>query len=125
MSGKLVFIFAEKEGRRIASALNIISEQSLYGRYWGSLEYVPSLHFELCYYAGQEFCIQNKLKYFEGGAQGEHKLARGFDAFKTYSNHFIANSEFKAAIESFLSKEKKYMDIYSNELEERSPYKGK
>ena len=89
------------------------------------LEYIPSLHFELCYYAGQEFCIQNKLKYFEGGAQGEHKLARGFDAFKTYSNHFIANSEFKVAIESFLSKEKKYMDIYSNELEERSPYKGK
>ena len=125
MPNKLVFIFAQKEGKRIASALNIISEQSLYGRYWGSLEYIPSLHFELCYYAGQEFCIRNKLKYFEGGAQGEHKLARGFDAFKTYSNHFIANSEFKVAIESFLSKEKKYMDIYSNELEERSPYKGK
>ena len=116
MPNKLVFIFAEKEGRRIASALNVISERSLYGRYWGALEYIPSLHFELCYYAGQEFCIQNKLKYFEGGAQGEHKLARGFDPFKTFSNHFIANSEFKSAIESFLSKEKTHMTMYTDEL---------
>ena len=125
MPNKLVFIFAEKEGRRIASALNVISEQSLYGRYWGALEYIPSLHFELCYYAGQEFCIQNKLKYFEGGAQGEHKLARGFDPFKTFSNHFIANSEFKSAIESFLSKEKTHMTMYTDELEERSAFKKK
>jgi len=125
MPEKLVLIVANKEGKKIASALNIISENSLYGRYWGAIEYIPSLHFELCYYVGQEFCIQNKLKYFEGGAQGEHKLARGFDAFKTYSSHFIANSEFKVAIESFLGKEKKHMAIYTNELEERSPYKCK
>jgi uncharacterized protein len=122
---KLVFIFAQQEGKRVASALNIISEHSLYGRYWGALEYIPGLHFEICYYAGQEFCIQNKLKYFEGGAQGEHKLARGFDPFKTFSNHFIANSEFKSAIESFLSKEKTHMTMYADELEERSAFKKK
>jgi len=123
MPNKIVLIIAEKSGKKIASALNIISENSLYGRYWGALEYIPNLHFELCYYVGQEFCIQNKLNYFEGGAQGEHKLARGFDSFNTYSNHFIANSEFKVAIESFLSKEKKHMDVYKNELEERAPFK--
>jgi len=123
MPNKLVIIIAERGGKKIASALNIISEDSLYGRYWGALEYIPNLHFELCYYVGQEFCIQNKLKYFEGGAQGEHKLARGFDAFKTYSNHFIANSEFKGAIENFLTKEKTHMEVYAGELEERSPYK--
>ena len=103
MPNKLVFIFAQKEGRRIASALNIISEQSLYGRYWGALEYIPSLHFELCYYAGQEFCIQNKLKYFEGGAQGEHKLARGFDAFQDILKSLsLQILNLKVAIESFL-----------------------
>jgi len=123
MPNKLVIIIAERGGKKIASALNIISEDSLYGRYWGALEYIPNLHFELCYYVGQEFCIQNKLKYFEGGAQGEHKLARGFDAFKTYSNHFIANSVFKGAIENFLTKEKTHMEVYASELEERSPYK--
>ena len=123
MPNNIVLMIAEQGGKRLASALNIISEQCLYGRYWGALEYIPGLHFELCYYAGQEFCIQNQLKYFEGGAQGEHKLARGFDPFKTYSNHFIANSEFKSAIESFLSKEKTHMTMYANELEERSAFK--
>jgi len=123
MPNSIVLMIAEQGGKRLATALNIISEQTLYGRYWGALEYIPGLHFELCYYAGQEFCIQNQLKYFEGGAQGEHKLARGFDPFKTYSNHFIANSEFKSAIESFLSKEKAHMTMYANDLDERSAFK--
>jgi len=123
MPDKLVFIFARRGGENIASALNIIGSDTLYGRYWGALEYVPSLHFELCYYQGQEFCIANKISYFEGGAQGEHKLARGFKPFKTFSNHFIANKDFSSAINDFLDKEANHMNHYVNELDERSPFK--
>ena len=123
MPDKLVFIFARRGGENIASALNIIGSDTLYGRYWGALEYVPSLHFELCYYQGQEFCIANKISYFEGGAQGEHKLARGFKPFKTFSNHFIANKDFRSAINDFLGKEVDHINLYANELDERSPFK--
>jgi predicted N-acyltransferase len=123
MPDKLVFIFARRNNENIASALNIIGADTLYGRYWGAIEYVPNLHFELCYYQGQEFCIDNKINYFEGGAQGEHKLARGFKPFKTFSNHFIANKDFSSAINDFLDKEVNHMNIYANELDERSPFK--
>jgi len=123
MPSSLLLIIAKKNGDKVASALNIIGKDTLYGRYWGSTEYVPGLHFELCYYQGQEFCIEKNLKYFEGGAQGEHKLARGFEPFKTFSNHFIANKEFKVAINSFLNKESKMMHEYANELDDRTPYK--
>ena len=75
----------------------------------GALIYIPGLHFELCYYQGQEFCIENKLEYFEGGAQGEHKLARGFEPFTTYSNHYIVNSDFRGAIKNFLDEESEKM----------------
>jgi len=120
---KLLIIIAKKNGISIASAFNIIGEDSLYGRYWGALEFFSGLHFELCYYQGQEFCIENKIKFFEGGAQGEHKLARGFKPFDTYSNHFIAQSDFRVAISNFLDDERSRINEYSNELEERTPYK--
>ncbi len=120
---KLLLILAKKDNVKIASAFNIIGKDTLYGRYWGALEFFSGLHFELCYYQGQEFCIENKIKYFEGGAQGEHKLARGFEPFKTYSNHFIAQPVFRDAINIFLNDEINRIDEYSNELEERTPYK--
>jgi len=120
---KLLLILAKKDNVKIASAFNIIGKDTLYGRYWGALEFFSGLHFELCYYQGQEFCIENKIKYFEGGAQGEHKLARGFEPFKTYSNHFIAQPDFRDAINIFLNDEINRIDEYSNELEERTPYK--
>ena len=123
MPDKLLIIIAEKNDTKIASAFNIIGGDSLYGRYWGALEFFSGLHFELCYYQGQEFCIENKIKYFEGGAQGEHKLARGFKPFDTYSNHFIAQLDFRDAISNFLNDELSRINEYSNELEERTPYK--
>ena len=123
MPNNLLIIFAKKNGVKVASAFNIIGEDSLYGRYWGALEFFSGLHFELCYYQGQEFCIENKIKYFEGGAQGEHKLARGFKPFDTYSNHYIAQPDFRVAISNFLNDELSRINEYSNELEERTPYK--
>ena len=122
---KLLIIQAYKDGIPIASALNIISDNKLYGRYWGSIEYIPNLHFELCYYQGQEFCIENKLDFFEGGAQGEHKIARGFSPFDTFSSHYIVNDEFRKAISRFLDEEEGRMNIYMEELEERLPFKKK
>jgi predicted N-acyltransferase len=86
---------------------------------------MPNLHFELCYYQGQEFCIENNLEFFEGGAQGEHKIARGFTPFDTFSSHYIVNNEFREAISKFLNEEENRMNIYMEELEERLPFKKK
>ena len=124
MPDNLLLIQAFKDATPIAAALNIISENKLYGRYWGSLEYMPNLHFELCYYQGQEFCIENKLDFFEGGAQGEHKIARGFTPFDTFSSHYIENKDFRGAISKFLTEEENKMNIYVEELEERIPFKS-
>ena len=120
---KLLLVEAELDGGKVASAFNIIGVDTLYGRYWGALSYIPGLHFELCYYQGQEFCIENKLEFFEGGAQGEHKLARGFEPFSTFSNHYISNQEFRIAIENFLNAESGKVNEYSNELDDRKPFK--
>ena len=119
----LLVVIAKRNEMRIASAFNIIGEDTLYGRYWGALEFYSGLHFELCYYQGQEFCIENKIKFFEGGAQGEHKLARGFEPFNTYSNHYITEPDFRVAISNFLKDEIGRIDQYHDELEERTPYK--
>jgi len=115
---------AYKEGKPVASALNIYNQETLYGRYWGAIEYVPNLHFELCYYQAQIFCIKEGIRYFEGGAQGEHKLARGFIARKTCSFHQIADPRFAVAIKDYLVREEHSMSVYVNELEARSPIKS-
>jgi len=96
----------------------------LYGRYWGALSYVPGLHFELCYYQAQEFCIEHGIRYFEGGAQGEHKLARGFRPRPTCSFHKIAHPDFAEAIEAAVKRESVSMQFYQSELEERAPFKA-
>lgn len=119
-----LLIIAEQAGEPIAAALNLFSDSTLYGRYWGTTRYVPGLHFELCYYQAQEFCIAQGIRYFEGGAQGEHKLARGFLPRATCSFHKIAHPEFAAAIKNFVEREAKGMGAYHNELEERAPYKA-
>jgi uncharacterized protein len=123
MPDNIVMFIAYKEGAPIASALNIYNGTTLYGRYWGALEFVSGLHFELCYYQAQIFCINEGIQYFEGGAQGEHKLARGFEPRPTCSFHKIAHPEFTKAIEAFLIHEKKGVVGYVNELEVRSPFK--
>lgn len=118
-----LLILAEHDGVPVAAALNLLGEDVLYGRYWGAVEYIPGLHFELCYYQAQEFCIHHSIRYFEGGAQGEHKLARGFRPKPTHSFHKIRHPEFEAAIKEFLRHEAKGISNYQNELEERAPYR--
>ena len=119
----ILLVIAEREGRRIGAALNLFDGQNLYGRYWGALSYVPNLHFELCYYQAQEFCIERGITYFEGGAQGEHKLARGFSARPTCSFHTMAHPSFDAAIRRFVSREELGMQQYQQELDERAPFR--
>lgn len=124
MPQHILLIMAEIHGQPIASTFNIYSQTTLYGRYWGSVQFVSGLHFELCYYQAQQFCIEEKIEYFEGGAQGEHKLARGFEPRPTCSFHKLAHPDFEAAIKQFLAREAKGIATYANELEERAPFKA-
>ncbi len=123
MPQNIVLIVAEIGGNPIASTLNIYNKTTLYGRYWGATQFVSGLHFELCYYQAQLFCIAENIKFFEGGAQGEHKLARGFEPRPTYSYHKIAQPDFEAAIQDFLRRESAGIAAYTNELEARAPFK--
>jgi uncharacterized protein len=116
---------AEINGEKIASTLSFYNEYTLYGRYWGATTFVSGLHFELCYYQAQQFCIDEKIKYFEGGAQGEHKLARGFKPRPTCSFHKIAHPEFEVAIKDFVTRESAGIASYTTELEDRAPFKTK
>lgn len=124
MPEHILLIMAQRDGRNIASTLSFYNNDTLYGRYWGSLEFVSGLHFELCYYQAQQFCIDQHIQYFEGGAQGEHKLARGFKPRATCSYHKIAQPEFKVAIQDFLKREASGIATYTSELEERVPFKA-
>jgi predicted N-acyltransferase len=124
MPQNILLVLAYLDDMPIAGALNIYDQTSLYGRYWGAMQYVPNLHFELCYYQAQEFCITESIWFFEGGAQGEHKLARGFKPRPTCSFHKIAHTEFATAIEDFVIRESQGIAIYTNELEQRIPFKA-
>jgi predicted N-acyltransferase len=123
MPEHILLVMATLNGVPIASALNFYDQDTLYGRYWGCMQYVPNLHFELCYYQAQEFCIEENIRYFEGGAQGEHKLARGFKPKATCSFHQIADPDFAQSIADFLSRESLGVAAYTNELEQRAPFK--
>ena len=123
MPDNLLLILGYREGSPMASAFNIIGGQTLYGRYWGTKEFHSGLHFEACYYQAIEFCIAEKLDSFEGGAQGEHKLARGLLPQRTVSAHWLAHPEFAEAVTRFLSKEASGIEHYVDELSEHSPFK--
>lgn len=123
MPQHILLILAYREQQPMAAALNIYDTNALYGRYWGALDYVPNLHFELCYYQAQEFCIAEHIQFFEGGAQGEHKLARGFAPRPTCSFHKIAHPEFANAIARFVERESQGVAAYTDELEQRAPFK--
>ena len=125
MSGHLLLVLAERDGRPIAAALDVYTRDALYGRYWGATEYHSGLHFETCYYQAMEFCIERGIALFEGGAQGEHKLARGFEPVETWSAHWLRHPEFADAVQRFLQREGAAMDGYIDELRDRSPYKRK
>ncbi len=124
MPDNILLIVAERAGQPIASSLLIHNEQTLYGRYWGALESVPCLHFETAYYQPLEFCIARGISCFEGGAQGEHKMARGFLPTKTWSAHWLAQPDFADAVERFLERESGGIASYIDELTDRNPFKN-
>ena len=94
-----------------------------YGRYWGALQHIPCLHFELCYYAPLAWCIEQGLQRFEGGAQGEHKMARGLMPVTTWSAHWLRDPRFADAVERYLARESAGIDAYVDELNDRAPFK--
>ena len=124
MPQNILLIVAEIKDMPVACTLNIYNQNTLYGRYWGAVQFVSGLHFELCYYQAQQFCIAENITYFEGGAQGEHKLARGFEPRPTCSYHKIAHPDFEVAIQQFLAREGEGVAAYTTELEERAPFKA-
>jgi predicted N-acyltransferase len=124
MPENLTMVIAHRSGRPIAASFNMHDGTRLYGRYWGALEHHPMLHFETCYYQVIEYCIARGIRYFEGGAQGEHtKLARGLLPVETCSAHWIAHRDFAAAIENFLARETRGMAHHVEELNERQPFR--
>lgn len=116
-------LLAERNGERVAGAFFLCDEEALYGRYWGATEHLPFLHFELCYYQAIEYAIGQGLSRFEGGAQGEHKLARGLEPVPTRSAHWIADPRFRDAVDRFLAQETEGMRFYLDELSERTPFR--
>ncbi|OZI81377.1 MULTISPECIES: GNAT family N-acetyltransferase [Bordetella] len=123
MPDALVLILAEQDGQPVAAALNLQADGVLYGRYWGARRYIPGLHFETCYLQSIEYCIAHGLTCFEGGAQGEHKVARGLLPTPTWSAHWIADTRFAAAIDDFLGHETHAIDEYRDELATHSPFR--
>ncbi len=123
MPENVVVVFARHAGHYVASALNIRGRSTLFGRHWGCSEHYHSLHFEACYYQGLEYCIQNALRSFEPGAQGEHKVSRGFLPTATWSGHWIRHSEFATAIQRFTEQEQQGMQHYIKCLAEHSPFR--
>ena len=115
-------IDGSKEKECIAGSLMYASDTTLYGRHWGCREQVDKLHFEACYYQGIEYCIENKLKHFEPGAQGQHKIARGFIPTLTRSSHWLNQSPFQESVENFITFEKSNISEYMKSL--KSPYKN-
>ena len=118
-----MLILAERDGQPVAAALNLAGGDTLYGRYWGATEYVPGLHFETCYLQAIAYCIAHGMSRFEGGAQGEHKMARGLLPTPTWSAHWVADPRFAAAIQQFLDEETAAVDDYLGELETHTPFK--
>ncbi|MBR7891578.1 GNAT family N-acetyltransferase [Burkholderia multivorans] len=128
MPENLLLVIAEADGQPIASALAVYRRGehgggTLYGRYWGAIEHVPCLHFETAYYQLLEFCIEAGLDTFEGGAQGEHKLARGFLPTVTHSAHWLAHPAFADAVAHFLERETEHIHAYVDELREHDPFR--
>ena len=122
----LHLIIAERNGNPIAASLLVVDPTSskAYGRYWGAIEHVPCLHFETAYYQAIQYCISNQIQTFEGGAQGEHKMARGFLPTTIQSAHFIADPQFAKAVQHFLDREHQGIGAYVDELAEHSPLKS-
>ena len=123
MADQILLILARRGGRIIAGALNFIGSDTLYGRYWGCNEDHRFLHFELCYYQAIDYAIQAGLQFVEAGAQGPHKLARGYMPKTTYSAHYIADPSLRRAIAQFLTRERSYVDMENEALARHAPFR--
>lgn len=123
MGEQVVMVLARHTGQAVAGALYFRSSDTLYGRYWGCEQEFDCLHFEACYYRGIEYCIEHGLQRFDPGAQGEHKIQRGFRPVYTYSNHWIADQRLAAAVADFTARERPNTDAYLREATTMLPFK--
>jgi predicted N-acyltransferase len=123
MPDNVVLVIGSRHGKPLCAALDVFDKGTLWGRYWGATSYVPGLHFEACYYQAIEFCIERRIGLFEGGAQGVHKLARGFLPVTTRSAHAIADPDFARAIGAFVARERTDVAQTVDELERASPFR--
>jgi hypothetical protein len=123
MRDRILLVMAKRAGRWIGGALNFLGHDAIYGRNWGAVEHHPFLHFELCYYQAIDYAIAHKLARVEAGAQGEHKLARGYLPKTTYSAHFIANPGLRRAVADYLARERAYVRAAGEELAALAPFR--
>lgn len=123
MADQILLVMAKRAGRWIAGAINLIGPDTLYGRHWGAIEHHPFLHFEVCYHQAIEFAISRGLGTVEAGAQGEHKLARGYLPVTTRSAHYIADPGLRAAVANYLASERRYMAELGTELADAGPFR--
>jgi uncharacterized protein len=123
MAKDVLLVMAKREGRWIAGAINFIGSDTLFGRNWGAIEHHPFLHFEVCYYQAIDFAVQRGLKTVEAGAQGEHKIARGYLPQTTYSAHYIADPDLRRAISDYLRHERAYVAEAARELTDAAPFR--
>jgi len=123
MADKVLLIMAKRNRHYVAGALNLIGSETLFGRYWGSVEEHPCLHFEVCYYQAIEFALANRLPRVEAGAQGAHKLARGYLPTTTHSAHYIADPGFRRAVAHYLEGERREVAFQGEALAEHAPFR--
>lgn len=123
MSRDVVLIMAKRDGRWIAGAINFIGSDTLFGRHWGAIEHHPFLHFEVCYYQAIDFAIRRGLHRVEAGAQGEHKIARGYLPQTTYSAHYIVDPALRRAVADYLKRERAYVAEAVRELTDAGPFR--
>jgi predicted N-acyltransferase len=123
MRERILLVMAKRNGRWIAGAINFIGSQTLFGRHWGCIEDHPFLHFELCYYQAIQYAIENKLARVEAGAQGEHKISRGYLPTTTYSAHYIDDPRLRRAIDDFLKRERAHVAAAGEELADAAPFR--
>ncbi len=123
MPERVLLVMAKRAGRFIAGALNLIGDDALYGRNWGCIEEHPFLHFEVCYYQAIDFALSRGLARVEAGAQGEHKLLRGYEPMPTYSSHDIPDPRFARAVEDFLKQERRQMEAAIEAYGEHTPFR--
>jgi len=123
MKDDVLLIMARRRNEYVAAAFFMLGDQTMYGRYWGCREFLPGLHFEVCYYRAIEYCIQHGLQRLEGGAQGEHKLSRGFEPVLTYSEHYFRDADFHSLIDNYLDRERPLVVSSVENMRGNAPYR--